>query len=83
MEYTKETVTQFVKDVLVRNGFREKAGGFERDKCLVSFFEDHYRVRHYDEDFLEWMDWFSPDLKLTGLMGYLSWNDFIERGYSK
>jgi hypothetical protein len=83
MEFTKETGKKMLGDILVRNGFEERAGGYQNDKCLITIFEDHYRVRHYEEAFLEWLDWFSDSLNIPALMGYLSWNDFIERGYKK
>ena len=84
MEFTKETAEKFIKDFLVKNGFfLNHDGRFFKDKCIVSIEDSHYKVTHYDESFLEWMDWFSSDLTIPSLAGYLSWNDFIERGYSK
>jgi len=85
MEYTKETALQYVKDVLVKNGFtQEYTNIFQKEtKVRITIDKNYYIVTHYDEGFLEWMDWFSPDLTIYPLLGYLSFNDFIERGYKK
>jgi hypothetical protein len=84
MEYTKETAIDFVRSVLVRNGFREEFDGrLTNDDCIVKIEEDHYKVSFFHEDFLEWVEWFSKDLTIYSLMGFLSWYDFIERGYSR
>lgn len=73
-----------VRDILVRIGFVEELDGkLRNDACIIQIHEDHYQVSHYDEAFLEWMDWFSNDLNIPALMGFLSYYDFIERGYSK
>lgn len=84
MEFTKETAIQFVIDVLIRNGFIEiTENQFSGEHCYICIEDEYYKVSHYDKNFLEHMDWFSKDLDIYSLMGYLSWNDFIERGYSK
>lgn len=83
MEYTEETALQFVKDVLIKNGFREttKQHFIKKENIMITIEHDHYVVSHYDEAFLEWMDWFSHDLTIYPLLGYLSYYEFIERGY--
>ena len=74
----------FIEEVLERNGFSLRPEGhYANDRCTVSIEEDHYKVSHYDPHFLEYFDWFSNDLVIYTLMGYLSWNDFIKRGYEK
>jgi hypothetical protein len=84
MEFTRETAQKFVIDFLVKNGFTlNHDGRLFKDKCIVTIEDTYYKVSHYDEDFLEWMDWFSSDLTIVSLAGYLSWYDFIERGYIK
>lgn len=84
MEFTKGTAEKFIRDFLIKNGFTLNYDGkLFKEKCIITIEEDYYEVSHYDEDFLEWMDWFSSDLSIYSLVGYLSWNDFIERGYIK
>lgn len=84
MEFTKETAEQFVKDFLLKNGFTENCNNkFFKEECKITIKKDHYEVSHYDENFLEWMEWFSPNLTIYSLAGYLSWYDFIDRGYKK
>ena len=81
-EFTAETALQFVKDVLIKNGFVERLDNhFEKPEIMVIIKKDHYIVSHYDKAFLEWMDWFSHDLTIYPLLGYLSYYEFIERGY--
>lgn len=73
-----------VKEILKRNGFKELSYNYySNSKCDILFHEDYYEVEHYDKDFLEYMTWFSDNLNIPALMGYLSWMDFIERGYEK
>ena len=84
IEFTKETAQKFIKDFLIKNGFvLNYDGRLFKEKCIITIEEEYYKVSHYDEDFLEWMDWFSPDLTIYSLAGYLSWNDFIEKEYKK
>jgi len=82
-EFTEETALQFVKDVLIKNGFTEvKRNVLKRmDNVIIYIMEDHYIVSHYDEAFIEWMHWYSHDLTIYALLGYLSYYEFIERGY--
>ena len=75
---------QLVVETLGRNKFTKLPdGSYYNNLCKVTIHKDHYQVTHYEEAFLEHMDWFSPDLMIYTLMGYLSWNDFIRRGYEK
>lgn len=84
MAFTKATAEKFVIDFLVKNGFTKNHDGrLFKEKCIITIEETYYKVSHYDESFLGWLDWFSSDLTIVGLAGYLSWNDFIERGYNK
>jgi len=84
MEYTEATAQQYVKDILLKNGFTGTDKFFKKGiEVMVVIQEDHYVVSHYDHGFMEWMDWHSPDLVIYSLLGYLSFYDFIERGYKK
>lgn len=85
MEFTQETAIQFVKDTLVKNGFTEVSDGvlIKGKDLVIKIQENHYIVSNYDTNFIEWMDWFSPDLNIYSLLGYLSFHDFITRGYEK
>lgn len=82
-EFTQETALQFIKDVLIKNGFKEsdKYPYLKKLNVMVTLKEDHYIVSHYEEAFLEWVDWYSPNLTIYPLLGYLSYYEFIERGY--
>ena len=83
MEYTEETALKFVKDILVKNEFKELEHNiYTKGKYVMVFIkEDYYVVSHYDAGFLEWMDWHSPDRTIYSLLGYLSYHEYIERGY--
>lgn len=72
--------------ILERNGFEVDPLDDTRyfnEKCYIDIERNFYKVTHSDDDFLEGLSWFSNDLNIYSLMGYLSWNDFIERGYNK
>lgn len=84
MEFTKETAQQFVENFLIKNGFILRYDGrLFKEKCIITIEKDHYIVSHYDKGFLEWMDWFSPDLTIYSLVGYLSWYGFMKKNYKK
>lgn len=75
---------EWIGNILERNGFvKITENQYSGEKCYVTIHKDYYQVIHYEEAFLEHMDWFSTDLTIYTLMGYLSWNGFIERGYEK
>lgn len=71
-------------EILERNGFKDiNDGQFMKESVIITIWEDHYTVEHFDTDFLEWLTWYSESLNIPALMGYLSWMDFIGRGYEK
>lgn len=83
MAFTEETARQYVRGILLKNGFIEQERDLYRKgvNVMVTVKEDHYVVSYYDVNFLEWMDWFSPDKTIYSLLGYLSFYGFIKRGY--
>ncbi len=73
-----------IKGILERNGFKaNRYGQYANGDVIITIEEDHYIVSNYSEEFGEWLDWFSPDLTVYSLMGFLSWNNYIERGYKR
>ncbi len=82
MENTKETAEDYIREILVKNGFEQNFDGrLFNNNCHIKIEKDWYKISHFDEAFLEWMDYYTPDLSVYSLMGYLSFNDFISRGY--
>lgn len=73
-----------IQDFLEKNGFKKWfEGEWKKGKCMVYTYNDHYRVNYFDEDVNDWVDWFSKDLVAYTLIGFLSYQGLIERGYEK
>ena len=72
-----------VQDFLLKNGFKKWVfeGEYKKGKCLVYTYNDHYKVDYYEEELKEWVEWYSNDLVAFTLIGFLSYNDLIGRGY--
>jgi hypothetical protein len=64
------------KDFLIKNGFKEDCeNSFSNGKCIVQILPENYRVEAKD------LDYFTPDLTIYGLIGYLTFNNFIDKNY--
>ena len=69
-----EAVIQFLK----RNGFRNIEGKlYTNGKCLVIIKKDHYIIENKNKD-----KFYSEDLNIYWLIGFLTFYDFIDKNYA-
>ena len=66
-----------VKEFLMKNGFACYQTYFLSEKCSVTVEMDHYVVKT-DEG-----EWFSNDLLIYTLIGYLTYNGLMDKNYNQ
>jgi hypothetical protein len=66
-----------VKEFLMKNGFVCYKAYFLSDSCSITMERDHYVVKT-DEG-----EWFSNDLLIYSLIGYLTYNGLMDKNYNQ
>jgi len=67
---------------LERNGFKNVSkSGWANEKCIVTILENCYQIQftNFDGDW----EFFTDSLHIPSLVGTLTWNDLLDRNYSK
>ena len=84
MEEQQIKAVKIIGDFLTKNGFTQSGErGFTNPYCLVLVEPDHYVVE-FESEFAGHMGrWFSSDLLIYSLIGYLTWNDLMQKNYNK
>jgi hypothetical protein len=82
MEEQQIKSIKIIGDFLTKNGFKKSGErGFVNPYCLVLVEPDCYLVES------EWNGqmghWFSTDLLIYSLIGYLTYNDLMQKNYNK
>lgn len=74
--------TEIIGSFLERNSFRNVCENkYANEKCLITIHEDYYQIQftNFDGDF----EFFTQSLHIPSLVGTLTWNDLLDRNYSK
>jgi len=75
---------KYVVGFLERNGFINiEEEVYSNEHCTITLFEDHYKIEYWDSDWMDNVCTYTPNLSIYFLAGYLSYMDFIPRGYNK
>lgn len=74
--------TEIIGSFLKRNSFKNVGENkYANDLCLVTIKEDHYQINftNFDGDW----EFYTESLHIPSLVGTLTWNDLLDRNYSK
>ncbi len=73
---------QIIGSFLERNSFKNVGENkWANDKCMVTILEHCYQIQftNFDGDW----EFFTESLHIPSLVGTLTWNDLLDRNYSK
>lgn len=77
MESVNQRIVEIVWEFLSKNGFVRKDEFFLSDKCSIQVCNEYYIVKCPEGE------WFSNDLNIYCLIGYLTYNDLMDKNYEK
>jgi hypothetical protein len=74
--------TQIIGSFLERNGFKNVCENkWANENCLITILENCYQIQYTNFDG-DW-EFFTESLRIPSLVGILTWNDLLDRNYSK
>lgn len=71
-----------INSFLERNSFKNVGiNKWANEKCIVTIHKDFYQIQftNFDGDW----EFFTESLHIPSLVGTLTWNDLLDRNYSK
>jgi hypothetical protein len=75
-------IEEIINSFLERNGFKNVGPNkWANEKCMVTLLEDCYQINftNFDGDW----EFYTESLRIPSLAGTLTWNDLLDRNYSK
>jgi hypothetical protein len=75
-------VEEIINSFLERNSFKMVCPNkWANDKCMITLLENCYQIQftNFDGDW----EFFTDSLHIPSLVGTLTWNDLLDRNYSK
>lgn len=75
-------IEEIINSFLERNGFKNVGPNkWTNEKCMVTLLEDCYQINftNFDGDW----EFYTESLRIPSLVGTLTWNDLLDRNYSK
>ena len=75
-------IEEIINSFLERNRFKNVGPSkWANEKCMVTLLEDCYQINftNFDGDW----EFYTESLRIPSLVGTLTWNDLLDRNYSK
>jgi hypothetical protein len=75
-------IEEIINSFFERNSFKNVGPNkWANEKCMVTLLEDCYQINftNFDGDW----EFYTESLRIPSLVGTLTWNDLLDRNYSK
>jgi hypothetical protein len=79
MTGVNQRIVEIVGEFLSKNGFVKKDEFFLSGKCSIQVCNEYYAVKYKEGE--EHFEWFSNDLLMYTLIGFLTYNGLMDKNY--